>query len=341
MTDAAQIHPGERLEDSRAKIRPPFELDPTLCLYSPQANRDALAHPRVAEWLEFVAEEWDPGPTEGRRVALLIPCTKYKPYSTSREHRAINHALLADGWVPQGQSDAPAELGAVLDEGESPQLLHNGPLRKGEVVLDRIVMSEPLALVPYQHIYHWRGNPSVATAYDDPGLFESRGTSVSPERPDSTAVPVGGGRWRWGANEREAYVEVHNRLADVIARALGRVGHRYSAIGAWVSPGLTHRSFLAGRDFRKEDGLAMSRRGPEGSLPLRGVLDVLPGEVTIMPTGDQLDQARGELARRLEAEGRAHSEQAVRAVYARGDGNDTPLGLPETLRHLVAWLNGR
>jgi len=339
MSTAADLHPDSRLEDSRAKIRSPFELDPSLCLYSPQANRDALSHPRVEEWLEFIEGEWDPGPADGRRVALLIPCTKYKPYSTSREHRAINRALAEAGWGPEGRSTAPAELTAVLDEGESPDLLNEGPLRKGDLVLDRIVMSEPLALVPYTHIYEWKGRPSVATAYDDPGLFESRGTSVSPERPDSTAVEAGSGRWRWGDNERVAYVEVHNRLAKVIAAALSRVGHRYTAVGAWVSPGLTHRSFLADGEFRAVDGLPATKKGPDGPLKLKGALDFLPGAVTIMPTAEQLASARERLAVRMEAEGRSTSEQAVRAVYARGDGNDTPLGLPESLAHLVAWLD--
>lgn len=339
MSTATELHPESRLEDSRAKIRAPFELDPSLCLYSPQANRDALDHQRVKEWLSFIEREWDPGPSPRRRVALLIPCTKYKPYSTSREHRAINRALLEAGWAPVGDSKAPAQLRAVLDDDEPGELLHEGPLRKGDLFLDRIVMSEPLALVPYTHIYEWKGSPSVATGYDDPGLFESRGTSVSPERADCTAEEMGNGRWHWGGNERAAYVEVHNRLAEAIANTFSRVGHRYAAIGAWVSPGLTHRSFLADRQFRSLDGLPASKQGPHGRMELRGVLDILPGAVTIMPTAEQLATARTELARRLAAEGRTSSEQAVRAVYARGDGNDTPLGLPETLRHLIGWLD--
>ncbi len=219
-------------------------------------------------------------------MALLIPCTKYKPYSTSREHRAINGALLAAGWSPVGESSAPSELLAVLDPGEDPALLHEGPLGKDGVLLDRIVMSEPLALVPYPFIYEWEGTQSVATSYDDPGLFEGRGTSVSPERPDSTAVELSGGKWRWGPAEREAYVEVHNHLSGVIARVLSRVGPRYRAVGAWVSPGLTHRSFLADAALRHAEGLPRWRRGTGGRLPLHGVLDELPGAVTVMPTVD-------------------------------------------------------
>jgi len=333
--------PADRLADSRRKIRAPFELDPTLCIYSPQANLDALEHPRVKAWVRFLMHEWEPPQAGGRRLALIMPCTKYKPYSTSREHRAINGALLAAGWEPEGDSAVPAPLRSVLDAGEDPALLHVGPLRKGDVALDRIVMSEPMAMVPYPYIYEWRGEQSPATSYDDPGLFEARGTSVSPERDDCTAIDLGNGKWRWGPNERAAYVEMHNRLVDIITATLRRVRHRYAAIGAWVSPGLTHRSFLADAALRKAEGLPMTRKGPEGPIALRGVLDQLPGVVTIMPTVEQLGQAKAALAKRLAREGRSATPGAVRAVYARGDGNDTPLGLPEALDHLTAWLEGR
>lgn len=331
--------PENRLEDSRRKIRPPFELDPALCIYSPQANRDVLQHPLVADWLEFVSKEWDPPEADGDRIAVFVPCTKYKPYCTSREHRAINGALLAAGWEPTEPLDLPVGLEEALDPGESRDLLNNGPLCKGGVWLDRIVISEPLALVPYQYIYYWRGKQSPATSYDDPGLFEARGTSVSPERGDSSAVQVSRSRWRWGPKERDAFVYVHNFLADTIATTLERITPRYKGMGAWVSPGLTHRSFLADSSFRKEDGLSTSRRGSDSKLHLRGALDSFSGEVAIMPTHDQLETAKTELARRLESEGRDSSEGAVRAVYARGDGNDTPLGLPETLEHLTRWLD--
>ena len=33
------------------------------------------------------------------------------------------------------------------------------------------------------------------------------------------------------------------------------------------------------------------------------------------------------------------SPKAVQGVYARGDGHDTPLGLPELLAYLVSWIN--
>jgi hypothetical protein len=87
--------------------------------------------------------------------------------------------------------------------------------------------------------------------------------------------------------------------------------------------------------------MSVSRKGPEGTLRLHGVLDSLPGAVEVMPTPRQLEQARDDLTRRMKEEGRNASPAAVRAVYARGDGNDTPLGLPEALEHLVSWLNDR
>ncbi|MCY4369392.1 MAG: hypothetical protein OXF41_08205 [bacterium] len=332
-----------RWDESARKIRPPFELDPSLRFYSPQANRDAMHHPEVAAFHEYVKDEWEPPSTAAgeRRVAVLIPCTKFKPYSTSREHRAINGALLAGGWEPEGASTAPAGLTDYLDGEEDPALLHDGPLRKGNVHLDRFVLSEPLAIVPYSHIYYWQGRRSPAAAYDDPGLFEARGTSVSPERADCTAVPLRNGKWRWGPGERQAYAETHNYLAEVIREALMRLSPFYSALGAWVSPGLTHRSFLADRAFRRAEGLPMSKNGTDGPVKLVGVLEEAPGLVTVMPSQDHLEEARSRLALRLQAEGRKATPGAVRAVYARGDGNDTPLGLPESLTHLVAWLDNR
>ena len=340
-TTAKEATQDARWSESARKIRPPFELDPSLRFYSPQANVDAMSHPEVAAFHEYIKDRWEPPstPAGSHRVALLIPCTKLKPYSTSREHRAINGALLAAGWKPDGVSTAPDALVDYLEEGEDPELLHDGPLRKGDVHLDRFVLSEPMAMVPYPHIYYWRGRRSPAAAYDDPGLFEARGTSVSPERADCTAVPLGNGRWRWGPGERQAYAETHNYLADVIRQALTRLSSAYSATAAWVSPGLTHRSFMADTAFRRAEGLAMSRSGLEGPVRLVGVLEKAPGLATVMPSQDQLEEARARLAVRLRSEGRKATPGAVRAVYARGDGNDTPLGLPESLTHLVAWLD--
>lgn len=331
----------ERLAESARKIRPPFVLDPTLRFYSPQENREALDHPRVAPWLRFVAGEWTPAPVDGsaHRLALLLPCTKYKPYPTSREHRAINAALHAAGWGPAGTQHAPDALRAVLDPGEDPAVLHAGPLRRGATVLDRFVVSEPLALVPYEHVYYWRGEQSPAASYDDPGLFESRGTSVSPERDDCTAKRRADGTWRWGPAERDAYVDVHERIVAVLSAALSRLRPSYTAMVAWVSPGLTHRSFLADRGLRRAEGIAAGRRGMSGMRRLSGVLDAHPGLIDVLPTRAHLAQASVALAERLRREGRPSTAGSVRSVLARGDGHDTPLGLPEALAHLTAWLD--
>ncbi len=330
----------DRFADSAAKIKPPFEVDPTMLFYSPQENVDAFEHPRIAPYLQWIAHEWQP-PADGPRLALIIPCTKSKPYPTSREHRSINGALLKAGWEPDGTGtgNPPEKLYGALDPGEDPRLLDSGPLVRNGIALDRIVISEPLALVPYHYVYTWQNGPSPASAYDDPGLFESRGNSVSPWRNDHTATRNASGKWTWGPAEREAYVQAHNTLVDFIHKALTRVSQRYGAIGAWTSPGLTHRSFLIDSAQRKAEGLPMSRRGTSGPVTLRGVCDLAPGIVDVMPTVGQLEQARSDLAIRLEHEGRRHSPDTVRAVYARGDGHDTPLGLPELLDHLTAWLD--
>ncbi len=338
---AEPLLPAARLAGSRSKIRAPFELDPTMCFYSPQANVDALAHPRIAAWIDFVRDGWTPTPVPGadRRVALLLPCTKYKPYVTSREHRSINAGLFAAGWRPSRTSDVPFELAAVLGDDEDLEVLNTSPLRRGDVVLDRFVLSEPLALVPYELSMYFSGGPSPATSYDDPGLFEGRGTSVSPERDDCTATSREDGTWAWGPNERAAYVEMHNVMSSTLAAALGRVAPSYDHLVAWTSPGLTHRSFLADAAFRSTDGLPTSRRGHDGDLPLLGALDHHPELVTILPTDEQRRRARELLAARLAGQARGSSAASVRAVYARGDGHDTPLGLPELVDELVAHID--
>ena len=330
----------ERFADSASKIKAPFTVDPTMLFYSPQENVDAFSHPRIAPYLRWIAEEWEP-PAGGPRLALIIPCTKSKPYPTSREHRGINNALIAAGWEPDGSGTPHEQLYEALDEGDDRRLLDVGTMRRGGVALDRIVISEPMGLVPYTHVYSWDGGPSPASNYDDPGLFEARGTSVSPWRDDHTATRTASGRWTWGPAEREAYVVAHNTLVDVIARCGARVRPRYAGIGAWTSPGLTHRSFLMGAAQRKAEGLPMHRKGIAGPVALHGVADVAPGLVDLLPTVPQLTEAQVELAARLQRQGRNASPGAVRGIYARGDGHDTPLGLPELLRHLIGWLDDK
>ncbi|MEY3020348.1 MAG: hypothetical protein RLZZ272_1332 [Actinomycetota bacterium] len=330
-----------RMVASAAGIAPPFELDPTLCCYSPQDNVDALAHPRVVAWHRFVTEDWEPAAVPGARarIALLLPCCKPKPYPTSREHRAINAALLAAGWEPARPGEVPPELLAVLDADEDPRVLAPVPLVRDGVVLDRLVISEPLALVPYEHVYAWPGGVSPATAYDDPGLFESRGTSVSPERADSTAIELADGRWAWGPNEHAAYALAHERLVGVMVAALTRLAPHHDRVIGWASSLLTHRSFLMDRAQRVAEGEPTSCTGPDGELALTGVNDALPGRVDVRPTPAESDRARTALDARLRAEGRGGDPAALEAAWLAGDGNETPLGLPELLGHLTARLD--
>ena len=275
------------------------------------------------------------GPTSvRRRVALLLPCTRTKPYPVSREHRSINAGLLGAGWQPIRPSDSPTELTLALDDGEDHGVLNTSPLQRGSVVLDRFVVSEPLGLVPYEHTMFWHGQPAPASGYDDPGLFEHRGTSVSPHRSDSTARQRPDGSWTWGPAEHQAFRQMHRAMVDVLTDALARLADHYAHLVAWVSPGLTHRSFLLGR------GLSEAGRGPDGHTVLPGVLDRHPGLVTVLPDGAQSERARDRLAVRLEEQGRRAGPRSVAAVYARGDGHDTPLGLPELVDELVAHLGG-
>jgi hypothetical protein len=330
------LRPDDRLAGSRAKIRPPFSLDPTLCLYSPQDNVDALDHPRVRAFWRFIADDYEPDLPPGRAIALLVPCTKHKPYPTSLEHRRINAALLAAGFRPTGGVPIPERLLDVLDEDEDPAVLDASPLVGRERVVHRFVVSEPLGLVPYEFVYTWRGEPSVAASYDDPGLFEHRGTSVAPWRSDCTAVPgPRPGRWRWGDNERAAYVEMHNALSRQLRRALGRLQDRYERRIAWVAPGLTHRSFLAASADRRRDGIAAFRVARGRRLPLVGVNDLVPGLVEIHPTRAETQDAIRRLRSRLARDDPAISAAAVHAAYARGGGGATPLALPELLEVLV------
>lgn len=331
----------ERIGVSRAGVAAPFELDPTLCLYSPQDNVDALAHPRVVAWHRFVTTDWMPGPRDDarRRILLLLPCTKPKPYATSREHRAINGALLRAGWRPSGDGAPPAGLAAVLDPDEDPAVLHVGALVRDGVRLDRMVLSEPLAAVPYEHLYSWPGGVSPATAYDDPGLFESRGSSVSPERADCTAVEGPDGRWVWGPAEHDAYVTAHAAMVDVQTAVLRRVAGTYDHVLAWVSPYLTHRSFLLDAAQRAAEGAAAAHVGVDGPRTVSGVNDALPGAVEILPMHASFGRARFALGERLRAEGRASGPDELSRAWDTGDGNDTPLGLPDLLPELLARLD--
>jgi hypothetical protein len=326
-----------RIRESRDKICPPFVLDETLCLYSPQDNVDALAHPRVADWRRFITETYKPDLPAGKRhILLLMPCTKTKPYPFSVEHKRINHALLTAGFRPTGSLVAPPELLDVLEPEFPPDVLNFSVLADNRgTVVHRVVVSEPLGVVPYEHIMSYEDKPSPATAYDDPGLFENRGNAVSPWRPDFTATAISETQWKWGDEERRGYVTMHNVMSDWIAKFVARLADRYTDHIAWVAPGLTHRSFVVGRNERKANNVPAFRKVGDGKMYLIGANDRLPPELAIkcLPTSDHCRIAMEKLAGRL---GRKVSQ--VGGAYSRGGGNATPLALPEVLEVLVETL---
>ena len=211
----------ERVDAAHAKIVAPFTLDETLTFFCPQENVEALDHPAVRGLHRHMLTEYV-SPAAGKKAAmLLLPCTKAKPYSMSDEHQAINRHLLTIGFQPLEPGDCPPELLTALPAGADERVLNNGLWGRGDLVLHRFVISEPMALVPYDLIYSFRGEPSPAARYDDPGLFEHRGTAVCPWRPDCTAKPAANG-YRWGDYEKDAFVEMHNRLVELIVAMLRR-----------------------------------------------------------------------------------------------------------------------
>jgi hypothetical protein len=327
----------KRLLESALKIQSPFRLDESLCLYSPQDNVDALAHPRIAEWLGFIQKEYEPElPEAERKVLLFMPCTRTKPYPFSSEHLAINQRLLDEGYRPTRALYLPQELQARLEPPFSQEVLNLSPLIDGRgTVLHRMVISEPMAVVPYEHIAEFRGKASPAVAYDDPGLFENRGNAVSPWRPDSTAIQMSPTRWKWGDQERRAYVAMHNAMAQILADVVLRIGHHYSDVVSWVAPGLTHRSFVLARSERHYNGVPTSRKVGGKRMELVGANDHLPAELRIdcLPTPDDCTIAVQRLSRRLKID-----IPRATAIYARGGANATPLALPELLDVLVKRL---
>ncbi len=332
VTDRAQ-----RLLESAEKIESPFVLDPTLCLYSPQDNVESLAHPRITAWLDFIAKDYQPVlPTAKRRVLLFMPCTKTKPYPFSSEHKAINQRLIDEGFRPTARLDLPQELQARLEPQFSQDVLNLSPLiDDAGTLIHRMVISEPMGVVPYEHIVAYPGGASPATAYDDPGLFEKRGNAVSPWRPDSTAVAVSSTRWKWGDEERRAYAVMHNAMAEAVAGAVARIGHHYDDIVSWVAPGLTHRSFVIAKGERAANNVPATRKVGEGRVALIGANDHLgpSAAITCLPTLGQCKDAIDRLATRLGID----TVQAT-GIYARGGANATPLALPELLDVLVARL---
>ncbi len=325
----------QRLRESAQKYRPPFALDPELALYCPQDNVDSLRHPRITAWFDFILKDYQPAlPPAARRVLLLLPCTATKPYILSTEHRRINAALLAAGF----RATAPADplLRPLRAEDEPEELFSLAPLlHPAGVVIHRAVISEPLGLVPYEHMLAYPGGVSPAVLYDDPGLFEERGNAVSPWRADCTATRISATKWKWGANEKRAYVGMHNAMSDVVARALTRLGGGYTQRISWVAPGLTHRSFVIAREERAAHGIAATKQAGAERLALIGANDLLPPalRITALPTRAQCNAALLRLAARM-----GITPREAAGPFGRGGGGATPLALPELLEDLLAEI---
>jgi hypothetical protein len=330
----------QRILESAQKIQSPFKLDESLCLYSPQDNVDALRHPRIADWIDFVKNRYEPKlPKAARRILLFMPCTKTKPYPFSSEHKAINQRLFDAGFQPIERLYLPQELRARLEPGFSQEVFNLSVLSDGQnTAIHRMVISEPLGVVPYEHIASYLGQPSPASAYDDPGLFEKRGNAVSPWRKDCTAAQISPTRWSWGDEERRCYVVMHNAMAEAIASVVSRIGSHYSEIVSWVAPGLTHRSFVVCRGERGHNKAPLTRSAGGVRLPLIGANDLLPEGQAIecLPSHHQCKAALDRLAQRLET-----STAKAKGVYSRGGVNATPLALPELLDVLIERLTSR
>jgi hypothetical protein len=220
-----------------------------------------------------------------------------------------------------------------LEDGYSQEVLNLSPMVNASgVAIHRAVISEPMAYVPYEKIAAYDGKPSPATAYDDPGLFEKRGNAVSPWRENSTAAPTSGTRWKWGVEELRHYVIMHNAMAETLATVLRRIGPLYTDRIAWVAPGLTHRSFVLGKDERAANKVAAWRKAGDERLSLIGANDLLPAELKIecLPTSEHCKDAIQRLAKRLDKD-----PSRVGGTYSRGGTDATPLALPELLDVLL------
>lgn len=277
---------------AHAKPVAPYSLDERLTFFCPQENFEALGLEIVQRFLAWARDDFEPGDGEGARLLLLVPCQKTKPYTLSAEHVAINTRLIEAGFAPEGPGDPPAGLASDL----GPALLSNARLVGHGLRIDRAVISEPFAYVPYESIYHWRGELSPCGRYDDPGLFEERGI-VPDWRPDCTVVDG-----RWGDNERAAYVEMHNRMATQLHSVISRLRDRYAAVVGYVAPELTHRTFLADDEERRGSGVPGSRTVGGEERKLVGVNDLESGLVRIVPDARALAELRGKLGDRLPAD---------------------------------------
>jgi hypothetical protein len=323
---------------SKEKVIPPFSLDENLTFYCPQENLDAFDNPIVADWHSFIRESYESPPADGRRVMLILPCTKDKPYIMSKEHLAINSHLLRSGFEAAEPVQVPPDLEGRLRDGYDPTALNNGLLVRGDMSLHRFVVSEPMGLVPYELLYYYRGQMSPVSRYDDPGLFEHRPNTVCPWRQDCSGVRKGR-HLRWGENEKLAFVQAHNRLVELIAQVLKRLEPHYTRILAYVSPGLTHRSFLSSRAEKRASGIRMARRIGGRTYRLDGVNDLYAGLATIVPSNEELGDIFKAVESQLLSQDPSITRAQARGYFARGGGGATPLALPEALQVLDKHLN--
>jgi len=90
----------DRVREAHGKIVSPFTVDETLTFFCPQENLEALDHPQVRAFHEFMLTEYEPSVRGKKVVMLMLPCTKVKPYSLSSEHQAINKYFLSQGFRP-------------------------------------------------------------------------------------------------------------------------------------------------------------------------------------------------------------------------------------------------
>ena len=326
------------IELSKRKPIPPFTLDESLTFYCPQENLEAFDHPIVAEWHNFMSTEYHPPVGDGHNVMLILPCSKTKPYILSTDHLAVNRYLSSIGFDQADDMVVPDELYAHLPAGYDRSVLNNGLLARDGLTLHRYVVSEPMGLVPYDLLYYYQGELSPASRYDDPGLFEHRPNTVCPWRDDYSGIQRGP-HLRWGDNEKLVYVQVHNKLVELIGVILERLAPHYEKIVAYVSPKLTHRSFLASRAEKGASGLRTARRISGETYPLRGVNDSAPGTVAIVPSTEELQEVYRSVEARLRAQDPSITPAKARGYIARGGGGATPLALPEALRTLETYLH--
>lgn len=319
------------LKLSRDKMVAPYELVERLTLYCPQENLEAVEEPLLREHFQHMRDHYRPPVKGSNTILLLLPCTKAKPYAISEEHKHINRHLLAEGFAPLEEANYPPKLNEQVEDQER-GLLNNGIWQRDNVRIHRMVVSDlPRILVPYEYIYYYNNDFSVFSRYDDPGLFEHRGNTVCPWRDDCSAL-YNGKDYRWGPLEKSAYVKVHNIHAAAIAEILMKLKKYYAAIFAYVTPKMTHRSFLSSTAEKKEIGLPLSRRTDRGAEKMVGVNDLHPSLVKLIPGGSEVEQILDRLRKRL---GLKQEQLArVKAYFATGGGVATGLVLPETLYFL-------